>query len=266
MCPTVTRGRSRPSTEGARRPLLMPPLDGLRPGRRDGYVGFVVFRHDRIFSTGNSRGSEADRHDGAKGREETAAPEVGCTLAGSPPRHTSREQLTCRHGSVRVAPRANPCHARPYGRVARLEKVERGQRRRSSAEHEGNDATRQRVAQLHVGKASGRTTYARRMPAERAERFHLLPRGGIPHSATRGVQRVCGALRFEGLGHGPKKQACWLVFPRTGRAQALSARRAPVVRASGARCIATYVQPTTQGGHPPFCNPGGSKGLWGVTF
>jgi len=125
---------------------------------------------------------------------------------------------------------------------------------------------RQRVAQLHVGESSGRTTNARRMPAERAERFHLLPGGGIPHSATRGVQRVCGALRFEGLGHGLKKQACWLVFPRTGRAHALSERRAPVVRASGARCIPTYVQPTTRGGHPPFCNPGGSKGLWGVTF
>jgi len=109
---------------------------------------------------------------------------------------------------------------------------------------------RQRVAQLHVGEASGRTTNARRMPAERAERFHLLPGGGIPHSATRGVQRVCGALRFEGLGHGLKKQACWLVFPRTGRAHALSARRAPVVRASGARCIPTYVQPTTRGGIP----------------
>lgn len=148
-------------------------------------------------------------------------------MTGSPPRHASREQLTCRHGSVRVAPRANPCHARPYGQVTRLEKVERGQRRRSSAEHEGNNGMRQRVAQLHVGKASGRTTYARRMPAERAERFHLLPGGGIPHSVTRGVQKGCGALRFEGLGHGPKNQACWLVFPRTGRAQALSARRAP---------------------------------------
>jgi hypothetical protein len=122
---------------------------------------------------------------------------------------------------------------------------------------------RQRVAQLHVGESSGRTTNARRMPAERAERFHLLPGGGIPHSATRGVQRVCGALRFEGLGHGLKKQACWLVFPRTGRAHALSARRAPVVRASGARCIPTYVQTYYPGGASPILQPGGFKGSVG---
>ena len=36
---------------------------------------------------------------------------------------------------------------------------------------------------------------------------NLLPRGGIPHSATRGVQKVPGALRFGGLGQRRKNPA-----------------------------------------------------------